>query len=84
MVPGSLVLIGGEPGIGKSTLMLQVALGFINRKVLYVTGEESGQQIKMRANRIGASNPDCLVLTETNTQNIFRFLEDGSPDILVS
>jgi DNA repair protein RadA/Sms len=83
MVPGSLVLIGGEPGIGKSTLMLQVALGFKNCKVLYVTGEESGQQIKMRANRIGASNPDCLVLTETNTQNIFRFLEDVSPDILV-
>lgn len=83
MVPGSLVLIGGEPGIGKSTLMLQVALGFQDRKVLYVTGEESGQQIKMRADRIGAGNPDCLILTETNTQNIFRFLEDVSPDVLV-
>lgn len=83
MVPGSLVLIGGEPGIGKSTLMLQVALGFQDRTVLYVTGEESGQQIKMRADRIGAGNPDCFILTETNTQNIFRFLEDVSPDVLV-
>jgi DNA repair protein RadA/Sms len=83
LVPGSLVLIGGEPGIGKSTLMLQVALGFRNRRVLYVTGEESDQQIKMRADRIGASNPDCLLLTETHTQNIFSFLEEVEPDILV-
>lgn len=83
LVPGSLVLIGGEPGIGKSTLMLQVALRFEKRKILYVTGEESYQQIKMRADRIGSLNPDCLLLTETNTQNIFRFLEDVEPDILV-
>ncbi|MEN8224987.1 MAG: DNA repair protein RadA [Bacteroidota bacterium] len=83
LVPGSLVLIGGEPGIGKSTLMLQVALLFKNRKILYVTGEESDQQIKMRADRLGATNPDCYLLTETNTQNIFRFLEDLDPGILV-
>jgi DNA repair protein RadA/Sms len=83
MVPGSLVLIGGEPGIGKSTLMLQVALRFKDKKVLYVTGEESDQQIKMRADRIGSGNPDCMILTETNTQNIFRFLEKIDPDILV-
>ncbi len=83
MVPGSLVLIGGEPGIGKSTLMLQVALRFENKKVLYVTGEESDQQIKMRADRIGYGNPDCMILTETNTQNIFSFLEKLDPDILV-
>jgi DNA repair protein RadA/Sms len=83
LVPGSLVLIGGEPGIGKSTLMLQVALKFENRKILYVTGEESDQQIKMRADRIGANNPDCMVLTETNTQNIFKFLEQLNPDVLV-
>ena len=83
MVPGSLVLIGGEPGIGKSTLMLQVALRFEDKKVLYVTGEESDQQIKMRADRIGYGNPDCMILTETNTQNIFRFLEKLDPDILV-
>jgi len=83
LVPGSLVLIGGEPGIGKSTLMLQVALLFQNKKILYVTGEESDQQIKMRADRIGITNPDCYLLTETNTQNIFRFLEDLEPDIVV-
>jgi DNA repair protein RadA/Sms len=83
MVPGSLVLIGGEPGIGKSTLMLQVALRFEHKKILYVSGEESDQQIKMRANRVGTINPDCLILTETNTQNIFRFLEELSPDILI-
>lgn len=83
LVPGSLVLIGGEPGIGKSTLMLQVALRFKNRKILYVTGEESDQQIKMRADRIGSGNPDILVLTETNTQNIFKFLEQLQPDVLV-
>ncbi len=83
LVNGSIVLIGGEPGIGKSTLMLQVALRFQNKRVLYVTGEESDQQIKMRADRIGEKNPDCLVLTETNTQNIFRFLDDIEPDVLV-
>ncbi len=83
LVPGSLVLIGGEPGIGKSTLMLQVAMGFENRKVLYVTGEESDQQIRMRADRIGVPNAACLVLTETNTQNIFNFLEKVSPGVLV-
>jgi len=83
LVAGSLVLIGGEPGIGKSTLMLQVALRFEKRKILYVTGEESDQQIKMRADRIGYGNPDCLILTETNTQNIFRFLEQLEPDVLV-
>ncbi len=83
LVAGSLVLIGGEPGIGKSTLMLQVALRFENRKILYVTGEESNQQIKMRADRIGYVNPDCFILTETNTQNIFRFLEQLEPDVLV-
>jgi DNA repair protein RadA/Sms len=83
LVPGSLVLIGGEPGIGKSTLMLQVALRFQNKKILYVTGEESDQQIKMRADRIGGDNPDILILTETNTQNIFKFLEQVDPDVLV-
>jgi DNA repair protein RadA/Sms len=83
LVPGSLVLIGGEPGIGKSTLMLQVALRFQKKKILYVTGEESDQQIKMRADRIQGDNPDILILTETNTQNIFRFLEQVEPDVLV-
>ncbi len=69
LVQGSLVLIGGEPGIGKSTLMLQVALALKDHVVLYVSGEESEQQIKMRAERLEAYSENCLVLNETNTQN---------------
>ncbi len=83
IVAGSLVLIGGEPGIGKSTLMLQVALGLQSHKVLYVSGEESEQQIKMRAERIGIDNPNCFVLNETGTQNIFKQIEILQPDILI-
>jgi len=83
IVPGSLVLVGGEPGIGKSTLMLQIALNMKGRKVLYVTGEESDQQIRMRAERVGIENDDCYILTETNTQNIFHFLEDLKPDLII-
>lgn len=83
MVSGSLVLIGGEPGIGKSTLMLQVALNLKGLKVLYVTGEESEQQIKMRAERIGIVNPDCYVLAETITQNIFQHIEQLQPGIII-
>ena len=83
MVSGSLVLIGGEPGIGKSTLMLQVALNLKGLKVLYVTGEESEQQIKMRAERIGIVNPDCYVLAETITQNIFQHIEQLQPGIVI-
>ena len=66
LVKGSVTLLGGEPGIGKSTLLLQVALS-ISQKVLYVSGEESQSQIKMRAERLSMVNPNCLVLTETNT-----------------
>jgi DNA repair protein RadA/Sms len=84
LVPGSLVLFGGEPGIGKSTLMLQLALKVKNLKVLYVSGEESEQQIKMRAERIGVSNPECYILTETSTQNIFHHIEQLKPDILIT
>ncbi len=83
MVPGSLVLIGGEPGIGKSTLMLQIALHIKNCKVLYVSGEESEQQIKMRAERVGSSNNDCYILTETSTQQIFQQIADITPDVLI-
>ncbi|MCU0429424.1 MAG: DNA repair protein RadA [Cytophagaceae bacterium] len=83
IVPGSLVLIGGEPGIGKSTLMLQLALSLAGSKVLYVSGEESEQQIRMRAERIGISNPDIFILTETGTQNIFKQMELVQPDVLV-
>ncbi len=83
LVPGSLVLFGGEPGIGKSTLMLQVALSMKDLKVLYVSGEESEQQIRMRAERLGMKNPGCYVLTETGTQNIFKQIELLEPDLLI-
>ena len=83
LVPGSLILLGGEPGIGKSTLLLQVALNLKDKKVLYVSGEESAQQIKMRAERIGVRNESCLVLTETNTSDITKHIEDVKPDIVV-
>ena len=80
IVPGSLVLIGGEPGIGKSTLMLQIALTLTGKTILYVSGEESEAQIKMRADRMAVSNPDCYVLSETNTQQIFQQVELLKPD----
>jgi DNA repair protein RadA/Sms len=83
IIPGSLVLIGGEPGIGKSTLMLQIGLLLKKQKVLYVSGEESEQQIKMRAERIGLSSDQFYILTETNTKNIFVVIESLSPDIVV-
>lgn len=83
LVPGSLVLLGGEPGIGKSTLLLQVALKLNDKKVLYVSGEESAQQIKMRADRIGIKNQNCLILTETNTSDIIKHIEETKPDIVI-
>ncbi|WP_323755371.1 DNA repair protein RadA [Roseivirga sp.] len=83
IVYGSLVLIGGEPGIGKSTLMLQLALSSKRLKVLYVSGEESQQQIKMRAQRIGQSSDNCFILAETSTQHIFTQIREIQPDILV-
>jgi len=82
LVPGSLTLLGGEPGIGKSTLMLQVALN-LPYKTLYVSGEESAQQIKMRAERIQPNTDRCYVLTETKTQAIFKHIVELEPDILV-
>lgn len=83
MVPGSLILFGGEPGIGKSTLLLQLAILEKNLRVLYVSGEESDQQIKMRADRIGHQNESCYILTETNLQNIFLQAEEIQPQLLV-
>lgn len=83
IVPGSLTLIGGEPGIGKSTLMLQIALSLKDYNVLYVSGEESEQQIKMRAERIEYNNDRCYVLTETTTDNVFRQIELIEPDIVI-
>ncbi len=82
LVPGSVTLLGGEPGIGKSTLMLQIALQ-LPYKTLYVSGEESAQQIKMRAERIAPHSENCLVLTETKTQNIFKTIIELQPDIVV-
>lgn len=83
IVPGSIVLFGGEPGIGKSTLMLQLALRLKNLKVLYVSGEESEQQIKMRAERIGITTNSCYILQETNTQNIFQQIAEIQPQLVV-
>lgn len=83
LVPGSLVLIGGEPGIGKSTLMLQVALHLNNTKVLYISGEESQQQLKMRADRIGIRNHNCFILTETDTHAILKHFQDVQPDLVI-
>lgn len=83
IVPGSLVLFGGEPGIGKSTLMLQLALRLKNLKVLYVSGEESEQQIKMRAERIGITTDNCFILQETNTQNIFSQISVIQPQLVI-
>jgi DNA repair protein RadA/Sms len=83
IVPGAMVLIGGEPGIGKSTLMLQVALQLKGLKVLYVSGEESQQQIKMRAQRMELSSDQCYILTETSIEQIFQRITEISPDLLV-
>jgi len=82
IVPGSLILLGGEPGIGKSTLLLQISLK-LPYKTLYVSGEESQKQIKMRAERINPNSDNCYILTETKTQNIFRHILEIEPDIVI-
>lgn len=82
VVPGSLILFGGEPGIGKSTLLLQLSVR-MGKKILYVSGEESEQQIKMRADRIGIANNSCYILTETNTQQIFTQIEQIEPELVI-
>ncbi len=82
IVPGSLTLLGGEPGIGKSTLLLQISLK-LPYKTLYVSGEESQKQIKMRAERITPNGDNCYILTETKTQNIFRQIETIQPEIVI-
>jgi DNA repair protein RadA/Sms len=83
IVPGSLVLIGGEPGIGKSTLLLQVGLKLKLKKIFYVSGEESEQQIKMRAERLNDDSKNFYVLTETNTKNIFQAIEALEPELVI-
>ncbi len=82
MVQGSLTLLGGEPGIGKSTLLLQIALQ-LQYKTLYVSGEESQRQIKMRAERINPNGNNCYILTETKTQHIFKQIETLDPDLVI-
>lgn len=82
IVPGSLILLGGEPGIGKSTLLLQISLK-LPYKTLYVSGEESQKQIKMRAERIIPNGDNCYILTETKTQNIFRQIQEIEPEIVI-
>ena len=83
LVPGSLVLLGGEPGIGKSTLSLQIALAANGLKTLYVSGEESAEQIRMRATRIGIGNDECLVYPETLLENIVAQIDALRPDVVV-
>lgn len=82
IVPGSVTLLGGEPGIGKSTLLLQTALN-LPYKTLYVSGEESERQIKMRADRIVHKLDNCFILTETKTQNIFQQIKELQPEIVI-
>ena len=84
LVPGSLVLIGGEPGIGKSTLILQTVLGLHGKKTLYVSGEESARQLKLRADRIQKSeNPDCYIVCETSLEEIFVHIKNVQPDLVI-
>lgn len=83
LVPGSMILIGGEPGIGKSTLSLQVALKLDHLNVLYISGEESPQQIKMRADRLNLQNNKCLILSETLLENILTQALNVSPDLII-
>jgi len=82
IVPGSVILISGEPGIGKSTLILQISIS-IKRKVLYISGEESQQQIKLRANRISKNQNECYILTETNLELILKSIEALMPDLII-
>ena len=83
IVTGSLILLGGEPGIGKSTLALQMALGLKHLKVLYISGEESAKQVKLRADRINPNNQECLILNETLLENILTQAQNVAPDLMV-
>ena len=83
LVPGSLILLGGEPGIGKSTLILQTILRMPHQRVLYVSGEESARQLKLRADRIQHSDNNCLIVCETSLEKIYAHIKDTQPDIIV-
>lgn len=83
MVPGSLLLLGGEPGVGKSTLALQLAMKLENKKILYVSGEESGEQIKLRAERLGNNNQSCYIYSETSLEAIINNAESIKPEIII-
>jgi DNA repair protein RadA/Sms len=83
IVPGSIILLGGEPGIGKSTLLLQTVLRLNDRRILYVSGEESERQIKMRADRLSSTSSDCLLLCETRLEHIFTHLRNIQPELVV-
>ncbi len=83
LVPGSLVLLGGEPGIGKSTLVLQTVLRMPERKILYVSGEESARQLKLRADRIRHNSSDCLIVCETSLEQIFTHIRNVQPELIV-
>lgn len=83
LVPGSLVLIGGEPGIGKSTLILQTVLGLNNIKTLYISGEESARQLKLRADRINSNSENCFIVCETNLEQIFVHIQNLQPEFVI-
>lgn len=83
LVPGSITLLGGEPGIGKSTLLLQLAMRMHPMRILYITGEESLQQIRMRAKRLGDGNENCFILNETETREIFQQIDKIQPSLLI-
>jgi len=83
LVPGSLVLIGGEPGIGKSTLVLQVVLNLKGKRTLYISGEESVKQLKLRAERLKFDNPDCYIVSETSLEQIFVHIQNVQPDVVI-
>lgn len=84
IVPGSLTLIGGEPGIGKSTLILQIVLNIRNKRTLYISGEESTRQLKLRADRLSnSSNPNCFIVSETSLEQIFVHIQNIKPDLVV-
>ncbi|MBB3186676.1 DNA repair protein RadA [Microbacter margulisiae] len=83
LVPGSLVLIGGEPGIGKSTLALQVALSMADKRILYVSGEESVKQLKLRSDRLDKPSSDCFVVSETSLEQIFVHIRNIEPEVVI-